>query len=268
MRAPEPEPLADARRRLATLTTKQRGLLHLVEAEGGVTAAAARLGTSRGNVYAGLRRIVHRLGVRNTGELLRFVGSGELLRSAQLVSDLPAVGRAVVGARRRHRRSRSRARGSSSAARAAPTRSRCSRSRARATSTSSPCTSITGCAPGPRTTRGSCAMPRPRSAPRRAVVAVDVDASANLEARARDARYAALERVADDAGAAAILVGHTRDDQAETVLLALLRGSGTTGSPGMPARAGPASGGRCSACAAPTRTRSAPVCGGRRCTIR
>jgi DNA-binding NarL/FixJ family response regulator len=82
VRAPEPEPLADARRRLATLTTKQRGLLHLVEAEGGVTAAAARLGTSRGNVYAGLRRIVHRLGVRDTGELLRIVGSGDLLRSA------------------------------------------------------------------------------------------------------------------------------------------------------------------------------------------
>jgi CheY-like chemotaxis protein len=82
-RADVPQPLADARRRLPTLTTKQRGLLHLVEAEGGVTAAAARLGTSRGNVYAGLRRIVHRLGVRDTGELLRFVGSGELLSSAR-----------------------------------------------------------------------------------------------------------------------------------------------------------------------------------------
>jgi DNA-binding NarL/FixJ family response regulator len=81
VRAPEPDPIADARRRLAMLTTKQRGLLYLLEAEGGVTATAARLGTSRGNVYAGLRRIVHRLGVRDTGELLGFVGSGELLRS-------------------------------------------------------------------------------------------------------------------------------------------------------------------------------------------
>jgi len=74
---------ADARRRLTTLTTKQRGLLHVVEAEGSVAAAAARIGTGRGNVYAGLRRIVHRLGVRDTAELLRLVGSGELLRAAR-----------------------------------------------------------------------------------------------------------------------------------------------------------------------------------------
>ncbi len=79
----EPEGLAEARRRVATLTTKQRGLLHLLEAEGGVAAAAARLGTSRGNVYAGLRRIVHRLGVRDTAELVRLVGSGELLRAGR-----------------------------------------------------------------------------------------------------------------------------------------------------------------------------------------
>ncbi|MGO9873360.1 MAG: hypothetical protein ACLPVY_06130, partial [Acidimicrobiia bacterium] len=43
VRAAEPEPIADARRRLAALTTKQRGLLYLLEAEGGVTAVAARL---------------------------------------------------------------------------------------------------------------------------------------------------------------------------------------------------------------------------------
>jgi DNA-binding response OmpR family regulator len=83
MRSPVPDPLADARRRMATLTAKQRALLALVEAEGGVTAAAARLETSRGNVYAGLRRIVHRLGMRDTGELLRVLGGGELLGSAQ-----------------------------------------------------------------------------------------------------------------------------------------------------------------------------------------
>jgi tRNA(Ile)-lysidine synthase len=65
------------------------------------------------------------------------------------------------------------------------------------------------------------------------VIAVDVDARANLEARARDARYAALEAAADDVAAAVILVAHTRDDQAETVLLAMLRGSGTAGLAGM-----------------------------------
>jgi tRNA(Ile)-lysidine synthase len=70
------------------------------------------------------------------------------------------------------------------------------------------------------------------------VVSVDVDARANVEARARDARYRALEEVRAELGAAAILVAHTRDDQAETVLLNLMRGSGTSGLAGMPARRG------------------------------
>ncbi|HWS45597.1 MAG TPA: tRNA lysidine(34) synthetase TilS [Acidimicrobiia bacterium] len=70
------------------------------------------------------------------------------------------------------------------------------------------------------------------------VVAVTVGAGSNLEARARHARYDALERVRAEVGAAAILVGHTRDDQAETVLLNLLRGSGTAGLAGMAPRRG------------------------------
>ena len=251
------------------LTTKQRGLLHLVEAEGGVTAAAARLGTSRGNVYAGLRRIVHRLGVRDTGELLRLVGERRALAAGPIVT---AYRRAVapwLGARRTH---------------------------------------IDDLAPGARVVVGCSggadslallALARARDLDvvavyvdhglragtehdarrgrdaaadgRRATCAsstVAVDASANLEARARDARYAALERAADEAGAAAILVGaHARrpgrDGAARDAAGERHRRAGRDA-----ARCGAGSGGRCSSCAAPTRTRSAPGCGGRRCTIR
>jgi tRNA(Ile)-lysidine synthase len=53
------------------------------------------------------------------------------------------------------------------------------------------------------------------------------------EAAARDARHAALEAVADETGAGAILLGHTLDDQAEQVLLGLARGSGTRSLAGM-----------------------------------
>jgi tRNA(Ile)-lysidine synthase len=64
-------------------------------------------------------------------------------------------------------------------------------------------------------------------------VVVTVGRAGGPEAAARDARYAALDTAAERHGAAAVLLGHTRDDQAETVLLGLGRGSGARSLSGM-----------------------------------
>ncbi|HYJ67961.1 MAG TPA: tRNA lysidine(34) synthetase TilS [Nocardioidaceae bacterium] len=67
---------------------------------------------------------------------------------------------------------------------------------------------------------------------------VDVDGPGGPEAAAREARRTSLRTAADSHGAAAVLLGHTRDDQAETVLLGLARGSGSRSLSGMAARDG------------------------------
>ncbi len=63
-----------------------------------------------------------------------------------------------------------------------------------------------------------------------------VEITDGVEASARRARYAALNEVAKSHNAVAIFLGHTKDDQAETVLLGLARGSGTRSLSGMAQR--------------------------------
>jgi len=70
-------------------------------------------------------------------------------------------------------------------------------------------------------------------------VQVATDAGQGVEEAAREARYAALEVLCAATGASILLTAHHQDDQAETVLLQLMRGAGVDGLAAMPmARAG------------------------------
>jgi tRNA(Ile)-lysidine synthase len=70
------------------------------------------------------------------------------------------------------------------------------------------------------------------------IATVQVGADGGPEAAARDARYGAIDEVAIRRDASTVLLGHTLDDQAETVLLGLARGSGARSLAGMPGRRG------------------------------
>ncbi|GAA1141889.1 tRNA lysidine(34) synthetase TilS [Nesterenkonia lutea] len=69
--------------------------------------------------------------------------------------------------------------------------------------------------------------------------AVDPSSGVGPEAAARTARYQAFAQARSEAGASRIMLAHTRDDQAEQVLLGLARGSGTRTLAGIPATRGP-----------------------------
>lgn len=71
-----------------------------------------------------------------------------------------------------------------------------------------------------------------------AVRSVSVGSEGGPEAAARDARYEGLRSEAQDSGAVAVLLGHTLEDQAETVLLRLARGSGARSLAAMAPRSG------------------------------
>jgi DNA-binding response OmpR family regulator len=79
---PTPTPrVRAAREKVGELTPKQRQLLESLATRTPVTAVAQQLGMSRSNVYASLRRICRRLGLKNTDELLALLRQGALLQA-------------------------------------------------------------------------------------------------------------------------------------------------------------------------------------------
>jgi DNA-binding response OmpR family regulator len=74
--------IRSVRDRLDQLSPKQLELLRALEGSDTVSQAASDLGVSRSNVYASLRRISRKLGVRSVPELLAIVRTGELFRAS------------------------------------------------------------------------------------------------------------------------------------------------------------------------------------------
>ena len=228
---------------MLTSPPRQRVLLEALLAAPSVSAAATDLGVSRSNVYASLRRVGRNVGVADVPELLR------LLRAGSSRPDTPGL---TMPAR--------------------DLLARCS--------FPPPGTPVSLAVSGGADSlallvlavEAGCDVTavhvdhglRPGSAAEADVVAEvaarfgagvpsrcgsTVGAGPNLEARARRARYDALP--------ADVLTGHTADDQAETVLLNLLRGAG----PRRPGRLRPGASTAAAAAPAGTRTSCAPTSG-------
>ncbi|MCF8548388.1 MAG: tRNA lysidine(34) synthetase TilS [Pontimonas sp.] len=70
------------------------------------------------------------------------------------------------------------------------------------------------------------------------IKSVNVEGTSNLEDTARVARHRAFKEALRETGAQGVVLAHSVDDQAETVLLGLTRGSGPSALKGMPSRDG------------------------------
>ncbi len=82
----------------------------------------------------------------------------------------------------------------------------------------------------------TCKLDVPATVERRDVAAYHNQRGGSLEEAAREVRYGFLAEMANEVGASKVVVGHTRDDHIETILLHLLRGAGTTGLCGLQPR--------------------------------
>lgn len=82
----------------------------------------------------------------------------------------------------------------------------------------------------------ACKLGVPVTVERRDVAAYRGQRGGSLEEAAREVRYGFLAEVAEKVGASKVVVGHTQDDQVETILMHLLRGAGIAGLRGLQPR--------------------------------